>query len=206
MDSSAPAGSTGLASPALDRLILDSAVEGNILPITSRCGSGCVFCSHKSNPPDVAVHSVGVRSVDDVARTMAFLGPNRVITIGESATTIVEGEPFAHPDFVEIVSLVRRAYPRTPLEITTNGGYLTAETIAFLERIGNVALNVSLNSASTHGRRSLMGDGVKRAQRAIDGVGLLGRSTVRYSGSPISWAGTTSGRLCSFLPPTTPRR
>ena len=170
----------------LDRLILDSAVEANILPITSRCESGCVFCSHKNNPPGIAAYSVGVRSLDEIARTMAFLNPGKVIAIGESATPIVEGEPFAHPAFTEILSLVRRAHPRTPLEVTTNGTHLTEEMVRFLEGVGNLSLNVSLNSASTRGRRLLMGDSPERAERAIEGVRLLGRSSVRYSGSLVA--------------------
>ncbi len=58
--------------------------------------------------------------------------------------------------------------------------------VEFLEGIGDLALNVSLNSASPRGRRLLMGDGAERAERAIEGVRLLGRSTVRYSGSLVA--------------------
>lgn len=170
----------------VDRLVLDSALEANILPITSRCASGCIFCSHKNNPADIAVASVGVRSLDEVARTLAFLDPGKVITIGESATTIIEGEPFSHPDFTEIVSLVRRAFPTTPLEITTNGGYLTADMVAFIEGVGNVALNVSLNSALLRGRWLLMGEGPERAERAIEGVRLLGGSSIPYNASIVA--------------------
>ncbi len=173
-------------SGELDRLILDSAQEANILPIISRCGEGCVFCSHKNNPPEIAVHSVGARSVDEVARTIAFLDPGRVITIGESATTIIEGEPLAHPRFREILALVRRVHPVAPVEVTTNGGRLTAEMVEFLESVGDVTVNVSLNSASARGRLLLMGEGPGRAERAIEGVRLLGRSTVAFSGSLVA--------------------
>ena len=176
------------SSPAatLDRLILESVQEANILPITSRCGCGCVFCSHKNNPPGVAVHSVGVRSLDQIARTLAFLDPDRVITIGESATTIIEGEPFSHPAFTDIVALVRRAFPRTPVEITTNGSYLTADVVESLRGMGDVSLHVSLNSASERGRRLLMGEGPEPARRAIEGVRLLARVGFRFSGSLVA--------------------
>ena len=58
--------------------------------------------------------------------------------------------------------------------------------VGFLEGIGDLSLNVSLNSASPRGRRLLMGDGAERAERAIEGVRLLGRSTVPYSGSLVA--------------------
>lgn len=40
-------------------LINRTAMEANILPLTSRCDSACIFCSHQNNPPQVQVLSVG---------------------------------------------------------------------------------------------------------------------------------------------------
>lgn len=170
----------------LDRLVLDSAVEANILPLTSRCDSHCVFCSHKNNPPSVRTLSVGTRSLDDVARTMAFLDPRRVITIGESATPIIDGEPFLHPRFRDIISLVRKAYPRTPLEITTNGRRLSPRMVDFLAEVGDIYLHISLNSASARGRELLMGDTPAESQRTFSGVRRLRESGIRFSGSLVA--------------------
>ena len=39
-------------------LINRTAMEANILPLTSRCDSACIFCSHQNNPPQVQVLSV----------------------------------------------------------------------------------------------------------------------------------------------------
>jgi Radical SAM superfamily/PDZ domain len=167
----------------IDRLVLDSAIEANILPITSRCDSHCVFCSHKNNPPGVITVPIGVRSIEEIARTIAFLDPGRVITMGESATRMVEGEPFSHPAFKEIIALVRRVFPDTPLEITTNGRFLTEQMVGFLETMGNVFLNVSLNSASARGRKLLMGDTREGSERAVAGIGLLAGSSIRFGGS-----------------------
>ena len=86
-----------LGAAEVDRLILESALHANVLALSSQCDSRCVFCSHKNNPPGIAVAHVGRRSMDDVRRTLAFLSPERVITIGESATPIVEGEPLGAP-------------------------------------------------------------------------------------------------------------
>ena len=36
-------------------LINRTAMEANILPLTSRCDSACIFCSHQNNPPQVQV-------------------------------------------------------------------------------------------------------------------------------------------------------
>jgi len=173
-------------SAEVERFILDSAVEANILPLTSRCDRRCVFCSHKNNPPGIVTFSVGVRSLRDITRTLAFLDPRRVITIGESATPIVEGEPFTHPELSEVLSLVRRVYPDTPVEITTNGTGLGPETVTLLQDMGNIALNVSLNSSSVRGRALLMGETPEESKRVFAAMDLLAASTVRFSGSLVA--------------------
>jgi NifB/MoaA-like Fe-S oxidoreductase len=173
------------------RLIINSASEGNILPITSRCDSHCIFCSHKNNPPGIDVISVGERSLDEIAETVAFLNPDHVITIGESASTIIEGEPFTHPKFREIILSVRRSFPGTPIEITTNGRYLTPEMINFLEIMGNISLCISLNSASIRGRALLMGDSEKQAVQTLEGMKGLAASRIHFSGSMVAMPNIT---------------
>ncbi len=168
-----------LGPQAIDGLILDSALQANMLPLGSQCDSRCVFCSHKNNPPGIAVAFAGRRTMEEVTRTMAFLDPERVITIGESATAIVEGEPFLHPDFTEIVSLVRRVFPATPIEITTNGRLLDEEMVALLEATGGVGSErvaeqrVGSWQEPAHGRFSRAvetGPRGPRATRAIVGA------------------------------------
>ena len=175
-----------LDAAEVDRLILESALHANVLALSSQCDSRCVFCSHKNNPPGIAVAPIGRRSMDDVRRTIAFLNPEHVITIGESATPIVEGEPLAHPDLPQIVGLLRRAFADTPLEITTNGRHLTAELIALFEAAGGISLSVSLNSASVRGRQILMGDSPEQSRHALACMRMLGRSSLRFSGSLVA--------------------
>jgi len=175
----------------IQTLILNSAVEANILPISSRCDSRCIFCSHKNNPPDIDVISIGIRSMEEITRTMAFLDPRHVITIGKSATPIIEGEPFIHPQFKEIISLVRRAYPETPVEITTSGKHLTQEMVGFLKTTGNISLNISLNSASAHARKLLMGDTKKQSEQTLAGIMLLALSNVPFSSSMVAMPNIT---------------
>ncbi len=175
-----------LGAAEIDRLVIDSAIHANVLPLTSQCDSRCVFCSHRNNPPDIAVAFIGRRSLAEVTRAMAFLDPAHVITIGESATPIIEGEPLTHPEFEEIIGLVRRAFPDTPVEVTTNGRLLTERRVALLAELGGISLNLSLNSGTSRGRRILMGDSPEQAARTLSGVEMLGRSTVRFSGSLVA--------------------
>jgi wyosine [tRNA(Phe)-imidazoG37] synthetase (radical SAM superfamily) len=175
----------------IKQLIIDSAKEGNILPITSRCDSRCIFCSHKNNPQDINIISIGVRPMEEIAETIRFLNPDRVITIGESASTIIEGEPFSHPRFREIIIETRKSFPGTPVEITTNGRHLTKEMINFLEIMGNISLCISLNSASIQGRELLMGDSQKQSEQTLAGIELLTGSQIPFSGSMVAMPNIT---------------
>jgi hypothetical protein len=170
----------------IQRLIELSAREGNILPITSRCDTRCVFCSHRNNPPDIDVISIGVRTLDEIAQTMNCLDPRRPITIGESASSIIEGEPFTHPDFCKILTALRSRFPRTPVEITTNGHHLTSSMVDFLAGLGNVSLQISLNSASAKGRDLLMGDSAEQTERTLAGIGLIAGRGISYAASLVA--------------------
>ena len=55
-------------------LINRTAMEANILPLTSRCDSACIFCSHQNNPPQVQVLSVGERSLADILDESSISG------------------------------------------------------------------------------------------------------------------------------------
>ena len=113
-------------------LINRTAMEANILPLTSRCDSACIFCSHQNNPPQVQVIYMGERSLEDILDTMQYLDAHQTITIGESATNIIEGEPTSHKNFKEIILQLRRRFPQTPVSMTTNGHHLTRDLVEFL--------------------------------------------------------------------------
>ncbi len=53
-------------------LIFHTAMESNILPITSVCDTKCIFCSHKDNPTDIRVISIPHRSLEEIEMTINF--------------------------------------------------------------------------------------------------------------------------------------
>ena len=76
---------------------IHSISQFNVLPVTSKCNFSCLFCSHKQNPPDIKVFSVPDLSLSGLIDIIDFLDKDRKIVIGESATNIIEGEPFCNP-------------------------------------------------------------------------------------------------------------
>ena len=169
-----------------EQLILYSAIEANILPIISGCDSSCVFCSHHNNPEGVRVLSMPPRNLDQIEYTLRFLNRRQKITIGESATNIIEGEPLCHPQFREILSMVRKRFPFTQVSITTNGHRLDENTVEFLKRVEPLEISISLNSATTEGRSILMGDSPHIAEQTLEGVKLLSQYKIEFYGSIVA--------------------
>lgn len=170
-------------APTKEQLILFSAQQDNILPLTSACNVRCVFCSHRQNPAQVQVYGIGHRSLEDVERTLEFIDPERKIVIGESVTRIMEGEPFLHPEVETILHQIRRRFPLTPIQVTTNGTLLTDRVLDLLQEVGKVELYISLNSATPEGRERLMGD---RGGVVRNAVKQLRQRQIPFQGSMVA--------------------
>jgi len=137
------------------RSLMIQALQQGILPITSQCNVKCLFCSHRFNPPGVKTYSFFARSVSEIREDVALVKRLKTITMGESVTTLIEGEPLCHPEFTAIMSLVRDHYPHALIRLTTNGVLLTESILQQLKELGSVELMLSLNSATTRGRAAL---------------------------------------------------
>ena len=77
-----------------EQLLYHSVGRHNILPLTSRCGVSCLFCSHRYNPPGVRAVFFGDLEMEIIRELLDLLNPKEKIVIGESATRLCEGEPF----------------------------------------------------------------------------------------------------------------
>lgn len=164
--------------------ILKVVQETNILPVTSACTSGCIFCSHKNNPPGLNVFALPKLTIEEIDNITEFLDGSRKIVIGESASRIIEGEPFLREDIIDILKLIRRKYPDTEIELTTSGTYLTEEIVYELEKLQPIELNISLNSSSAFGRKLLHRE--KNIMKAVEAVEHLKSSTVAFHGSIVA--------------------
>lgn len=166
-----------------EQLILYSAQQDNILPLTSACNVQCVFCSHHQNPRGVEVYGIGHRSLEEIEMTLEFIDPERKIVIGESVTRIMEGEPFLHPEIRVILRMIRERFPETMVQVTTNGTLLTDEMLDLLGELGQIELYISLNSATARGRQILMGESGNVVRSAI---AQLRRRGIVFQGSIVA--------------------
>lgn len=190
---------TGGTKEDFRRLLLEAVSRDNILPLTSACNLRCVFCSHRHLPADLDVHTFPPLPEKDLKDLIPFLDAKNKIIIGESSTRLCEGEPFTHPSVLSLLGLLRRHFPRTPLQITTNGTLLEEKTIIALQQLQGetpqgdplLELVVSLNCSTPAARRDLLGD--REPQRAIAALEYC-----RYAGIPFHGSVVAVPHLCGW--------
>jgi len=166
------------------QLLLQNAHKFNILPVTSACNTSCIFCSHKQNPGNVQVYSFGSLSMETIDLLLPFLDKNKKIIIGESATMLMEGEPFCNPHLKDILSKLRRTFPDTPLSITTNGTILDDKWFKFLADIKPLEINYSVNCINPKNRKIIMGSKITNDPEYV--LGKLACHSINYHGSLVA--------------------
>ncbi|MGE5677361.1 MAG: DUF512 domain-containing protein [Pseudomonadota bacterium] len=170
--------------PAPFSLLLEAASRDNILVLTTNCSTACIFCSHHQNPVDINAYYVEELNREQIDTLIEFLDGKGKITIGESATRICEGEPFLREDLIDILGSIRLKYPKVQIQITTSGIHLDSHILTELSRIGNIELNISLNSSSAEGRKKLYRG--KEHRSAVDAVKLIRDYNIAFSGSIVA--------------------
>ena len=162
--------------------LLSAVSRDNVLPLTSQCNLGCLFCSNQQNPHQVTTFSIPPLSLDMVGELIPFLDSRRKVIIGESATKFDEGEPLTHPDVLTILKYIRQQLPDTDLAITTNGTLLTDEVAVMLAAMQPLEVTISLNSVTR--RELLLRD--KEPKRALDAVRFLCQYNIPFHGSLVA--------------------
>ncbi|MFW6007213.1 MAG: DUF512 domain-containing protein [Bacillota bacterium] len=165
-------------------LLLDTVQKQNILPLTSSCNMSCIFCSHKNNPPGINTYRLGPLSLELIKELIEYLSPEDPVTLGESATKIIEGEPFSHPQFKKIIRLIRKKFSNKKIIIATNGSFLSQEIVDFLKEMYPVELNLSLNCATIENRKKFMGD--KNPEKVFRGLIFLKDNKIPFNGSIVA--------------------
>lgn len=168
-------------------LLLKTVQEKQILPITSLCSLNCLFCSHRQNPPDINVYHFGHLDLKLIAELIDYLPRKGVVTIGESATKIVEGEPLIHPDFKKVITLLRRKFPQKQINLTTAGSFLGDKLLDFLQKQPPLTLNLSLNCSTPRERAKVMAD--PQPERVFHLLEELECRGFEYHGSITAWPG-----------------
>ncbi len=170
--------------PELQRLLVEAVREHNVLPLTGRCNLSCLFCSHRYNPPGTRAYSFGPLSAENLSELAAYLDPEKKIIIGESATRLREGEPLTHPRFMDLLKELRARYPKTLIQVTTNGSLLEPRIVDEFPALQPLELVISVNSINLKGRSLLMGD--PDPDNIIRLIDLLAEKQIDFHGSVVA--------------------
>jgi hypothetical protein len=139
--------------------------------------------------------------LEELEQLIPFLNGFRKIVIGESSTRLCEGEPLTHPQFLAVLKEIKRHFPDTPLQITTNGTLLNRNLLqelmelsggmtpgkpfaASLHELPNLELVISLNSSSPGRRSKIMGD--RNPQRVLEGIRFCREYGLPFHGSIVA--------------------
>ncbi|MFW6229647.1 MAG: DUF512 domain-containing protein [Halanaerobium sp.] len=165
-------------------ILFKTVKEDNILPITSICKLNCIFCSHKNNPPEVETYSFGHLEKDLIKTMIEFLNPEQPVFIGESASKIIEGEPFVHPDIYQILKYLRQRWPELEIKITSSGSFIESKKVELLKTLEPLELNISLNAPAPEERVFLMND--SRPDNVFNIIAELKKVELNFSASIVS--------------------
>lgn len=127
------------------------------IPISSVCNAKCFFCSNDANPFEIK--RVGFRDISEIKKQIddteyingvIFLGGTVSgrygdIYSGKTEGIISYGEPLLHPQFFEILSLIRNKF-QNRICIITNGSLLTEEFIGKLSEYSPIDITLSISS------------------------------------------------------------
>lgn len=113
-----------------------------LLKITDRCNLSCAHCFVSAGKEGASMPIEAIRS------TLV----QRLVDMHVISATLTGGEPFAHPDIMDIVRELRSRC--LDVSLCTNGTMISEEQIKELAGMGRVTANVSLDgfSPGSHGK------------------------------------------------------
>ncbi|MBU2540124.1 radical SAM protein [Patescibacteria group bacterium] len=132
-----------------------------LLQITERCNLNCAHCFLSAGPKGNYV------SIDNIRKmVIPRLRECRVVSI-----TLTGGEPFLHPDILDIVLLFKAS--NIQVGICSNASVIKPEQIESLTNIGDVHVNVSLDGFKPESHGKFRGN-EESFLKTISGIRLLG--------------------------------
>jgi len=106
-----------------------------VLNILDHCNLNCKGCDHFS--PLAEKRFVKLQTIQDDLRQMSLLTEGAVTRIG-----IMGGEPLLHPELLDILTSAREAFPKTLLQLVSNGILLLRKEDSFWDTCSSNNINI----------------------------------------------------------------
>ncbi len=160
------------------------------IPISAVCNARCLFCSNRMNPFPIKQNIF--RDIEDVKLQLSlgsanFDGP---IHMSDSLPgRISEGEAFLHPQFFEILTLVREKHLTNFLHFTTNASMLDEHFVRKLAQFRPLEINISLHSTQPKLWARIFQRTEKPAKIALSSFSLLKKYHIDFTGTIVTLPG-----------------
>jgi hypothetical protein len=135
------------------------------LPISAVCNSHCIFVARGL-----------FRDIEDVKLQLALMDEHyrQPIRLSDSLPgRIAEGEAFLHPQFFDILRVIRRKFTTNLLCFTTNGSMLDEAFVKELSRYRPLEITLSMHSTKPDLWARIFGKDESSATKAIDAPRLI---------------------------------
>ena len=153
----------------------------NIGSISSYCNCDCEFCFEKNvSRTDLSLGRTQLTRCEVETRVRHYRPASRTGLIPSSRFSL---EPFANPRCLELLERVHEVASDEVLFFTTNGSFLTEETVARLASLQPIMIALSLNAGSIDARKRTMRDNLAGGdETALRALPLLKQHGIPYGG------------------------
>jgi uncharacterized Fe-S cluster-containing radical SAM superfamily protein len=154
------------------------------LSISAVCNARCLFCSNRMNPFPIKKNVF--REIEDVKLQLSLGSANYdgAIYMSDSLPgRISEGEAFLHPQFFDILTLVREKFLANCLHFTTNASLLDESFVRKLAPFRPFEINVSLHSTLLKQWARIFQRPQKLAHIALKSLYLLKKYHIDFTGT-----------------------
>jgi uncharacterized Fe-S cluster-containing radical SAM superfamily protein len=116
----------------MNRMLPSQTMNLLVIPLLGRCNLNCMGCDAYA---PLCKDSNEYYSVEEINEDLKILN-DKGFTIGE--ISLEGGEPFLHPQLLEVAIKVREVFPNTHVTILTNGTLLKEKDTSFYETLAHL--------------------------------------------------------------------
>ncbi|MBS3108303.1 radical SAM protein [Candidatus Woesearchaeota archaeon] len=156
----------------------------NLLQVrcTSICNMNCIFCSTSANDPNI--HPINyIVNIDYLIEEV-----KRIISIKQCDIIVFldsVGEPLTHPDFISLITGLKKIKKIKKIIAVTNGTLLTKSKVIELEKAGLDQINISLHSLDPEKSKFLFGNPNYDIDKVMNAINYISKSSMDLMLTPV---------------------
>jgi len=153
------------------------------LPISTVCNSDCIFCTNKYNI--FPCKSGLFRDIEDIKLQLSLMKSHRAAINLSSVLPgrLPEGEAFLHPDFFEILDVIREKYPSNVLNVSSNCSAINKQFLKKLSYYNPVKIIASLHTTDPEKLAFIYNRPISFAKKSLEAIRCFKGYQIKLSGA-----------------------